>query len=67
MTKIYYDNSRLPQINSELGELQKKLNNAYNLANRIHIPSGFKRYGYISKCSSTINSAIDLVSKTEKW
>lgn len=67
MTKIFYDNSRLPQLNSELGELQKKLNNTCNLANRIYIPSGFRRYSDISECSSTVRSAIDLVNKTGNW
>lgn len=67
MTKIFYDNSKLSQVNSELRELQKKLNNTCNLANRIYIPSGFGRYNDISKCSSTISSAIDLVNKTGIW
>lgn len=67
MTKIYFDNSKLTQIYSELDELQKKLSQASNMANGIYIPSGFGRSGDISECSSTINNAINLVKRTGTW
>ena len=67
MTKIYYDDSKIRQIGSDLEETSRKVNLALNHGRAIRTPYGFSRGNDIQTCLSTLTKVSGTLTSVQNW
>lgn len=67
MTRLYFDNSNLNVINSELNNAAKEIVATTNIANSIAIPYGFERSHDIQTCNLALSQSKNLIDETKDW
>ena len=67
MTKVYYDDTKIRQISTDLEETLRKTNLALNHGKTIRTPYGFSRSNDIQTCLSTLTKVSGTLTSVQNW
>ena len=67
MTKLYFDDSKIRQISTDLEESLRKVNLALNHGKAIRAPYGFSRSNDVQTCLSTLTKVSGTLTSIQNW